>query len=339
MVKISVIIPAYNVESYIAVCVRSVLDQKFKDYEVILIDDGSTDRTGEICDKYAKKYEHIRVIHQKNAGLSAARNSGIAHAQGKYLCFVDSDDWVHPLYLEILYKNIILYQADIAIVCFQRFEDGNYVKVDYQISNHPIIIPKVELMSRLSQTGMREENIGVITAWNKLYKKEIFHNCNYEEGKQHEDELIIHKLIHRANRVVWSEAVLYFYRIRKNSIMDRKNRYLSDRLSIIDAFWERTRLCKKSYPEVYKDMLKGYLDTCSIQMFRMMEASQKKQQEAIRERLKKDLCKNRIDISRVDQWRYNFILHFPYAALRIFQVWQWLITKERNIARRIGGKV
>lgn len=119
---ISIIVPVYNVEPYLEQCIDSILNQSFRDFELILVDDGSPDRCGEICDRYAAADDRIRVIHQKNGGVSAARNAGMEVSKGKYIVFVDSDDMVHPLYLEHLYKAIQKHNADISMCWFSRFE-------------------------------------------------------------------------------------------------------------------------------------------------------------------------------------------------------------------------
>jgi len=121
---ISIIIPVYNVEDYLARCLESILFQSFKDFEVLLIDDGSTDGSGKICDAYAQNDTRIRVIHKVNGGVSSARNVGLNNANGQYISFVDSDDFVHPCFLEFLYNSIKSSKADISICDYEKRNDS-----------------------------------------------------------------------------------------------------------------------------------------------------------------------------------------------------------------------
>ena len=128
MSEISIIVPVYNVDQYLENCIESILNQTFKDYELILIDDGSTDKSGEICDKYEKKDNRIKVIHKYNGGLSSARNAGLDLACGKYIGFVDSDDSIHPEMYEILYDLQQIYNADISVCSFKKVYENIDVK-------------------------------------------------------------------------------------------------------------------------------------------------------------------------------------------------------------------
>jgi len=158
---ISIIIPVYNVEDYLARCLESILFQSFKDFEVLLIDDGSTDGSGKICDAYAQNDTRIRVIHKVNGGVSSARNVGLNNANGQYISFVDSDDFVHPCFLEFLYNSIKSSKADISICDYEKRNDNTIIKHGineltteireishydfsiYSISNHSTVVTKL----------------------------------------------------------------------------------------------------------------------------------------------------------------------------------------------------
>ncbi len=210
--KISIIVPVYKVEAYLEDCVESLLSQTFEDFELILVDDGSPDRCPFMCDAYASKDARVSVIHQGNAGLSAARNQGIAHAKGTYLTFVDSDDWVHPSYLETLHSLIEDHQATLAIVALHP-------------TKQKIIIGELQpLPVRLMTTqeaieGLYgEHHLTMSVACGKLYHKSIFKALRFEVGKVHEDEYFNYLAYDQAKRIVFTPLALYYYRLRDDSI-------------------------------------------------------------------------------------------------------------------------
>ena len=207
---ISVIVPAYEVEKYLSECISSLLSQVFQDFEIIIIDDGSTDGTSQLCDKY--KSPKIKVIHQKNAGLSAARNIGIKQSKGEYLAFIDGDDIVAPNFLSRLLEAAEGASAEIAICDFLEFTD----KIPQTASNgRQKIYSSEEVVKELL---ISQENYYII-ACNKLYKKELFKGIEFPVGKLHEDNLTTYKLLARASKITTLSDKLYFYRRREGSIM------------------------------------------------------------------------------------------------------------------------
>ena len=179
---VSVIVPVYKVEPYLRRCVDSILNQSFQDFELILVDDGSPDSCGAICDEYAARDSRIHVIHQENKGLSGARNTGIDHANGEYLAFVDSDDKWSPYFLESLYKALKEHDADIS-QCRWEYMHGDEIKEAYNPNAKCECFTGREMLSNLYiQTGAY-----YVVAWNKLYKKELFEEIRYQEGRIHED--------------------------------------------------------------------------------------------------------------------------------------------------------
>lgn len=212
---ISVVVPVYNVEKYVAECIESIINQTYRDLEIILVDDGSTDNSGAICDKYSKEDERIRVIHKTNGGLSDARNVGIDVANGDYIAFVDSDDYIHPQMLEILLCNSNDNQADISVCSFVSV--GETEKCNFEEINTEEIRASNYEDNRISE--IYNNNLLTVVAWNKLYKRNLFKNIRYEYGKIHEDEFIIHKLLFEASKVSYIDNELYYYRTRSNSIM------------------------------------------------------------------------------------------------------------------------
>ena len=233
MAEISVIVPVYQVEKYIRQCVDSILAQTFTDFELILVDDGSKDNSGKICDEYAEKDQRVRVIHKENGGLSDARNHGLDNAVGKYFMFVDADDYIAPETAECLYKNIIKEEADIAVCNFRYFfeEDG---KKDFSTENKAEVLSGAEIF----YNRKNERNYGFWTvAWNKLYKREKFEGLRFRFGKYHEDEFWANDIYRLNIRVSAVTECLYFYRQRGNSIMAKKS--IKKNLDIIEAFQER----------------------------------------------------------------------------------------------------
>ena len=210
MPLVSVIVPVYNVSNYLVKCLESLVEQSLKDIEIILIDDGSTDDSGMLCDIYAQNDNRIRVIHKSNEGLSQARNDGIDFSSSPYIMFVDSDDWVDRQFCELPYKEAIENNADLVLFHFNKAIDNT-------------IIPK----NTNSITGLISEkeaiyfNINYAPAsWLGLYKKALFNDIKFPSGKLFEDVGTTHKLIHEAKRICIVNKCLYNYRVsRPGSIM------------------------------------------------------------------------------------------------------------------------
>lgn len=228
---ISAIIPVYQVEPYVSHCIESVTSQTYENLEIILIDDGSNDKSGEICDRYAEQDERIKVIHQENQGLSAARNRGIETARGEYLCFVDSDDWVDEKFIDAMYRISVGTGCDIVQCGFQKaiFDD---MKKDGREGNVTVYTPKEYSIAAYTLLTWKC-NI----AWNKLYRASLFEEIRYPKGKIHEDEFTTYQLVWRANRIAVTNTKLYFYRQRTDSIMG--SAYSLKRLDAGEAYKER----------------------------------------------------------------------------------------------------
>lgn len=209
---ISVIIPVYKVEKYIHRCIDSILKQSFSNLEIILVDDGSLDTCGDICDEYAIMDHRIKVIHQENGGLSDARNTGIESAKGTYLTFLDSDDWVHELYIEKLYNLLKRADADISACNFVRTWDEN-ISVD-ESANSVYIFSNMEALDQLYE----EFYVPMVVAWGKIYKAALFNGIRYPKGKVHEDEFTTYKLFYEAKTIAFSTEQLHYYWQRPDSI-------------------------------------------------------------------------------------------------------------------------
>ena len=239
MPEISIIVPVYNVEKYLDRCIKSILNQTFKDFELILIDDGSTDKSGVICDNYKKIDDRIVVIHKKNGGLSSVRNKGLDVAKGEYIAFVDGDDYVNKEMYNILLNEAKNNSSDIVICKFKKVYESmnnNIEEVDSKM--------KVFNYSNINALNQLYSNEGLdyIVAWNKIYRRNIFKNERYIEGRIHEDEFIIHRLLYKANKVTFISKELYYYLQRSNSIMNSK--FNVKRLDAVYALEERFKFFK-----------------------------------------------------------------------------------------------
>ncbi|MCF0124254.1 MAG: glycosyltransferase [Clostridia bacterium] len=216
---VSIIVPIYNVEPYLVQCIESIINQTYKNLEIILVDDGSPDNCPKICDDYASRDSRIVVIHKKNGGLSDARNAGLDIAQGDYITFVDSDDWIHSNYIEILsngYQN-----KKIDIVIGEHDLIGENIKSQRVSFNENSQIYDARDIIKIFFSNNSDEKYGV--AWGKLYKKELFANVKFPKGKYHEDNFLTPILLHKANKIFITNKVLYHYRIRSNSITSKKH--------------------------------------------------------------------------------------------------------------------
>lgn len=210
---ISVIVPVYNVEKYLKRCLDSIRKQTYSNIEILLIDDGSTDQSGRICDEFAKLDSRVRVLHKNNGGLSDARNVGIEEAKGEYITFVDSDDYVDEDLIEYLYKMIERTHTEMSI-CTNRLyhEKTRKFQIGADDGKNEVLTAH-ESIKRL----LYGRNFWV-SAWAKLYKKDLFLNIRYPKGKLYEDTAVTYKLILKAGRVAYGRSCKYTYCVRNNSI-------------------------------------------------------------------------------------------------------------------------
>lgn len=244
MPTISVIVPVYMVEKYLHRCIDSILAQSFPDFELILVDDGSPDGCGAICDEYAQKDSRVIVIHQKNGGLSAARNAGInwafANSDSRWLTFVDSDDWIHPRMLEVLLEAANTQQLKISVCGYQEVRQQE----PYNEIREP------ECKKRLSADFYVENAVNGSVAWGKLYHKSCFENIRYPVGKIHEDEFVTYKLLFAQPFVAQTQEKLYFY--FKNMQGITKKTWYPARLDTMDAFKNQVCYFQKAHAKELK---------------------------------------------------------------------------------------
>ena len=213
---ISVIVPIYRVEKFLPQCIESVLNQTFTDFELILVDDGSPDRCPAICDEAAERDARVRVIHQANAGLSAARNAGIEAAHGAWLSFVDSDDYIAPHFCEKLYQTAQRTNADCVMCSVQNVDESGKL-IDSALMR---VADEVKTGREVLRKIGRDDVTPYLTAWNKLYRRKLFNTLRYPAGRQNEDVFVFAELFCQVQRAVCVAEPLYFYRKRIGSIMN-----------------------------------------------------------------------------------------------------------------------
>lgn len=245
MSEISVIVPVYKVEKYLSRCIDSILAQTFTDFELILIDDGSPDNCGAICDEYARKDARVSVIHQENLGVSVARNSGLQVAKGKYIAFVDSDDYIAKDYLEILITSIISTNADISICSFTEVAEEASDCVS--VSDKACLLAEFQANDKMIELCNSDRITNYL--WNKLYKKDLFNEIRFPVNVAFwEDAAIMYRLFDLCEKVVFIDKTLYFYVCRKGSAT--KHVTIDDVLAQYHLCVERLDFLKDKYPEL-----------------------------------------------------------------------------------------
>ena len=281
--KITVIVPVYNVESYLRKCLDSIIAQTYKNIEIIVVNDGSTDASGEICKEFVEIDHRIIYIEQENAGLSAARNTGLENMSGAYVTFVDSDDWIEQDYVETLYKKIVEYQADIAVGNYYSFNESEGIFYFHILgdSYYEKVYDNVSIFENLYES-QEMKSFALISAWGKLYKAKLFDYLRFDKGKLGEDGYFNQKMYLSVNKVVYLNKGLYAYRQRSGSITKTWTEKWMH--ALVDAMSERiTLLANMGYPlekhlAVYRQMLEvslangqasGLSDTATYKEFEM----------------------------------------------------------------------
>lgn len=308
--KVSVIVPIYNVEKYINRCIDSILNQTYKNIEVILVDDGSPDRCGEIIDKYAEKDKRIKTIHKKNGGLSDARNHGMREITGDLTLFVDSDDWLKLDMLEIMVNEIVTSNADVVQAAFYYAYDGYLLYDDryYTENMDSIVLNNYELMKELV-INERVKNF----AWGKLYKTNLIKNIYFKEGVLFEDVFWAHRVMKNVNKYVILHKPLCYYLQRNDSIVAN---YSVRNLDILEGLKERQKFIEKNYKNLVNESNKILVKT-SIFHYNLLTINSKKD-------------KNKVYRNKIKSYIYNNYDNFIKAfedeksfknQLLLFKIW------------------
>ena len=247
---ISVIVPVYNVAGYLPQCMDSILSQDYEDLEVILIDDGSTDASGEICDRYAALDNRVRVIHQKNGGAAAAKNAGLRLAAGEYLAFVDSDDYLEPGAYGFLMKTLLEAGADAVQGSFREIY-RNRVE-EQRISE--------ETLGSYDYLLRFPKDFSCALLWNKLYRRALFDGVFFEEGHKIDDEYFTYQGFLQPRKVVRADRIVYNYRKRASSVMSSPESAERLVLDCLDSVAKRRRKILDTLPQLREPFDENYLD-------------------------------------------------------------------------------
>lgn len=247
----SIIVPVYNVEAYLDECIHSLVCQSYSNIEIILVDDGSTDSSGIMCDRYAEEDARISVVHKKNGGLSSARNAGLEYANGNYILYVDSDDYISLDFMELIEQQLLVKAFDMLIADKVEFIDGKDPKIKKKQRQNVVMTPEQALESVYYQ------ELFDTNSWAKVMKAEIAKKNTFVEGILYEDFKNIYKFISECNSVIYLPTPKYFYRQRSNSIM---NSSFDDRkLILIDIAKENLDFVKGKYPDITDAVIRRYV--------------------------------------------------------------------------------
>lgn len=301
IIKISVIVPIYNTEKYLGKCIDSIVNQTYKNLEIILVDDGSPDKCGVICDEYAKTDDRIRVVHKTNGGLSDARNAGMRIATGEYFAFIDSDDWIEPQMFERLIDNVMRFNAEISVGgVVDLLEKGNdYIPFkstfDGEIKNY--VLDKKD--------AMKKYFLGSWSAWDKIYRRDLFEDIRYPVGEINEDEAIVLKLLDRCSNVCYTNEVLYNYVHRPKSSSITASAFSSRKLAWHEHCKSNLDFIKQNYSELTEYAEKRYYSSVIFSLTSISFEKNKQPYKEILQELKSEL-----------KDEYRNILKNPYTSKR-----------------------
>lgn len=261
--KISIIVPVYKVEKYIHKCIDSILNQTFEDFELILVDDGSPDKCGEICDEYAKKDNRVVVIHKENGGLSSARNAGIDISTGEYIGFIDSDDYIEVDMYELLYSLCEEHSCDIASCSsIIYFQDRIVVNGGHKLEIHN----KKEAMKTMLNGKLYDEVV-----WVKLFKKSVIGKIRFPEGRIYEDTSFTYKVIHNSQKIATIGEAKYNYIKHDGSIMNTATKSINT--DAIIAYKEMYDFIKDRYPELLSLVTLKLSNSCLVILNNIIESN------------------------------------------------------------------
>lgn len=305
---ISIIVPVYNVEKYLKECLDSIEAQTFSDWECILVDDGSTDRSGEICDEFARRDVRFRVVHQANKGLSGARNTAIRIAQGDYIAFVDSDDWIAPEMMAHLHKLITENNADVAQVGFSREYDG-FSRVKGLVET-TVVFDGVTALRELVKDKRLPSYV-----WNKMFRREIA-LPDFPEGKNFEDLYTMTRWFRRVGTMVCDPTPLYHYRMRRGSII--YSNFAENRRDYIDVCRYRADMMAEIDPDTFTaDLHDAFVTKASVNAAKTiarLEPDKAKRREIIAEigeKLRQEFPQGGKNLSLKTRLRAAALKHHP----------------------------
>ena len=315
MPNISVIVPVYKVEPFLHRCVQSILDQTYRDFELILVDDGSPDRCGELCEEYGRLDSRVRVLHQENGGLSAARNAGIdwafANSDSRWLACVDSDDWVHPAFLQTLYDTAEQTLCKISACGFYRTGGEALPQAqDFSV---------VSLSADDYYCGQLHDGVTAL-AWNKLYHKSLFKGLRYPIGKLHEDEFTTYRAIYGAGKIGVTPARLYAYYQNPEGIM--RSQWNPRRMHMLEAFEQQIAFAQETgNARLLNKTAEQYIYSAYEQLSQAQIVYRKELRRKLRAALKLGRECGCFPLERSRLWAYE-------KAYPVKPLW-WLISKTK----------
>ena len=295
---ISVIVPVYNVESFLDYCISSIIKQTYTNFELILVDDGSKDSSPAICDEWFKKDSRVRVIHQQNGGLSAARNAGLNQAKGDYICFIDSDDFVKENYLEAFVITMKKTDADIAICDISSSKLGE----PDQPLDKVIVFNSYKECREWLRNPISREYVLMVVSCNKMFKRKLFNDLRFEKGKIHEDEFMINRLLKIVDKVAFVPVKSYVYRNNEESITGKSNNDDIRHLHVVDAYVDRIKIALEEGGDDDKEFASNTLKWALLKLGNFYKNGNKSMQNA---------AKNKY--------------------ISIFNEYQWLFTEKQKL--------
>lgn len=332
MPKISVIVPVYNVEKYLYKCVNSILAQTFTDFELILINDGSQDSSGAICDEYAAKDKRIITIHQENQGQATARNNAIAIAKGEWIHFVDSDDFIHPQMLEVLYSAV----NETTLISMCGMIEGLEPPINFSESRSIKALQTHHLTDDVL-FSFYSNNYSCWVVCAKLIKKEIIDKFPFVSGKIYEDTGVVYKWLNETQSIAVTDEPLYFYRLNPKSTT-RKDFSLK-KLDLLWALEEQIAYYKtKKYKKVLNLICSRYAVHCADFYYKVInELKLHDEANTLKEKLKKHIKDNKNYIN-LENWEFNLVYGALYSKpIRIlYRLKRFItnITKLKFVSRK-----
>lgn len=323
--KISIIIPIYNVEKYLDACLDSVIHQTHQDIEIILINDGSTDGSLQICEKYKNSDGRILLINKENNGLAEARNSGFQCITGEYVCFADSDDVLAFDYVKKLIETSLKFDADIVECDFIKFEtDDELQELKAERSDSGEEEYKVEVYNKVEALKLLLTDELRSIVWNKLYNRKLIGPILFEKGKIHEDQFWTHQIFAQADKVVHLRTPLYYYRIHSESIMGRE--YHLERLHDIEAFDEQVLYMRKNFPSLTTTAMRRLFYNV-LRHYNLLKSSNLKGEAAERKNIISILRKYNhkefiADWGKKETFWFKFLVCYPafcYSLMKILK--------------------
>lgn len=304
--KVSIIIPVYNCEKYLKKCVDSILEQTYDNFELLLVNDGSTDNSLEVCKSFKDK--RIKVINKKNGGASSARNAGLDKASGDYVMFVDSDDFIHQNTVKELYNNLKKYKAEVSICGCTILRDANVIK---KITDEEVIYEYSNIDMCKKMQGLDNDYVGDVV-WGKLYKASLFKTLRFVEGMMNEDAVLLHELYYNCKKGVKTSKGLYYYCVFDNNSVSRK-KFSYKHLDNLKAYDLRVQFFKDKNEQLYVDALKDYTTNLAFNYYLVKKHLKDK---AKLKEMKKTIKNNKnilkkYKISKKQRIKLFFQSHFP----------------------------